>query len=103
MPKIDLSMIFHCLYLDPTARPIIQCKRNHSIEQSKNIKDEIDKLKDANFILEVHHPDWPVNMVLVLKKNGKRKVCMDFIVLNKACLKDLYLLLQIDMLVDLIT
>ena len=40
------------------------------------------------------------NVVIVKKKNGKWRVCIDFTDLNKACLKDSFLLPHIDRLVD---
>lgn len=62
---IDHFVICYRLHLDPTARPVIQCKRNHITEQSMIIKDEIDKVKDINFIMELYHPDLLANVVLV--------------------------------------
>ena len=41
-------------------------------------------------------------MVMVKKVNGKWRMCVDFTNLNKACPKDSYPLLLIDILVDLI-
>ncbi len=41
-----------------------------------------------------------MNTVLVKKSNGKWRMCVDFIDLNKACLKDAYPLSRIDLLVD---
>lgn len=40
---------------------------------------------------------------MMVQKNGKWRVCIDFINLNKACPKDSFLLPKIDMLVDVIT
>lgn len=37
---------------------------------------------------------------MVVKKNGKWRVCVDFIDLNQACPKDPFLVLKIDHLVD---
>lgn len=96
-------MIYNSLYLDPIAKPVIHRKQNHGIEQSNIVKVETDKLKDAQFIIELYYPDWVANVVLVQKKNGKCRVCVDFIDLNKVCPKNLYPLLLVDLLVDLIT
>jgi hypothetical protein len=35
------------------------------------VKAEVQKLLDAGFIHEVQYPSWPVNVVMVRKKNGK--------------------------------
>lgn len=39
-------------------------------------------------------------MVLVLKHNGKWRVCVDYKVLNKACANEFYPLKHIDQLID---
>jgi hypothetical protein len=55
----------------------------------------------AGFIREVYYPDWLANVVMVKKSNGKWKMCVDFMDLNKACPKDSFPLPRIDQLVDL--
>ena len=40
-------------------------------------------------------------MVMVKKASGKRRMCVDFTDLNKACTKDSYPLPRIDVLVNL--
>ena len=54
----------------------------------------------AGFIREVHYLDWLANVVLAKKANGKRRMCMDFMNLNKAYPKDSFPLPRIDQLVD---
>ena len=49
---------------------------------------------------EVYYPKWLTNIVLVKKANGKWRMCVDFMDLNKACPKDSFPLLRIDQLVD---
>ena len=44
--------------------------------------------------------DWISNIVSVLKKNGKLRVCIDFRDLNKAMLMDSYSMLIAVLLVD---
>lgn len=39
-------------------------------------------------------------MVLVRKLNGKCRMCVDFIDLNKVCLKESFLLLRNDLIID---
>ena len=55
---------------------------------------------DAGVIREVQYPEWLANVVMVPKKNGKCRMCIDFTILNKACPKDKYPLPRIDTLVD---
>ena len=69
-------------------------------EQDKTIAEEVQKLLEADFIREVHYPNWLANVVMVKKANGKWMMCVDFTDLNKACPRDSYPLPLIDTLVD---
>uniref|UniRef100_A0A2N9HLQ7 Integrase catalytic domain-containing protein n=1 Tax=Fagus sylvatica TaxID=28930 RepID=A0A2N9HLQ7_FAGSY len=64
------------------------------------VQKEVERLLHAGAIRELHYPTWLSNTVVVKKKNGKWRVCMDFTSLNKACQKDLFPLPKIDQLVD---
>lgn len=57
-------------------------------------------LSDANFIYEVKYTKWLSNVVLVKRASGKWKMCVDYIELNKTSPKDLYVLPNIEKLVD---
>ena len=61
------------------------------------------KLKRAGAIKEVFYPEWLANTVVVNKKNGKWRVCVDFMDQNKACPKDPFPMPRIDQLVDATT
>ena len=50
--------------------------------------------------MEVFHPEWLANPVLVLKKNKTWRMCVDYTSLNKACPKDPFALPQIDQVID---
>ena len=69
-------------------------------ERDQAIAEEVRKLQEASFIKEVYYPDWLADVVMVKKASGKWKMCVDFTDLNKACPKDSYPLLQVDVLVD---
>ena len=51
-------------------------------------------------IKEVFYLEWLANTVVVKKKSGKWRVCVDFTDLNKACPKDPFSVPWIDPLVD---
>ena len=58
------------------------------------------KLKHAGAIKEVFYIEWLANTMVVKKKNGKWRVCVNFTDLNKVCPKDLFPMPRIDQLVD---
>ena len=60
------------------------------------------RLTQAGAIKEVFYPEWLVNTVVVKKKNGKWRVCVDFTNLNKTCPKYPFPMPKIDQLVDAI-
>ena len=100
MPGIDPSIIIHRLNVNLASSPVLQKKRVFAQERDKAIAEEVRKLLEADFIQEVYYPDWLANVVMVKKANGKWRMCVDFIDLNRACLKDSYPLPRIDTLVD---
>ena len=50
--------------------------------------------------MEVFFPEWLANPVLVLKKNNKWRVCINYTSLNNACPKDPFALPRIDQVID---
>lgn len=64
------------------------------------VKEEIEKLKQARAIKEVFFLVWLSNIVVMKKKNGKRRVSIDFIDLNRVFLKEPFPVPKIDQLVD---
>ena len=102
MLGIDPSIIVHRLNVDPTHKPIIQKRRRFNPKRYTAISEEVEKLFAAKFIREVHYPKWLANVVMVKKPNEKWRICIDYIDLNKTCLKDSFPILRIDQLVDTI-
>lgn len=100
MEGIHPSITSHRLNVFPTARPIQQKIRRFHLDRQKVIRNEIDKLLEARFIREVDYPDWLANVVVVPKKEGKWRVCVDYTNLNNACPKDSFHLPRIDQIVD---
>jgi hypothetical protein len=71
-----------------------------SDEKTEAAKAEVHRLLEANFIEPIAYPTWLANVVMVQKKSGKWRMCIDFTSLNKACPKDNFPLPRIDKIVD---
>ena len=100
MPRIDPEIIMHKVQVDPLYQPVRQKRRKFAPERDAIINDEVKSLLGVGFIREVQYPEWLANVVVVKKKNGKWRVCIDFTDLNKSCPKDPFPLPHIDKLVD---
>ena len=97
---VDPNFICHHLNVNPFVTPKKQSPQRSSRDHSDAVKDEVTKLMQVGAIKEVYYLEWPANMMVVKKKNGKWQVCVDFTDLNKACPKDPFLMPRIDQLVD---
>ena len=71
-------------------RPVIQSQRRISPELVPSIKKEVQRFLKAKFIRVAKYVKWLSIIVLVLNKNDKTKVYIDFRDLNKATPKDEY-------------
>jgi hypothetical protein len=100
MPSIPREVTEHSLDIRAGSKPVKQRLRRFDEEKRRAIGEEIHKLLAAGFIKEVFHPEWLANPVLVKKKNGKWRVCVDYTGLNKAWPKHPFPLPRIDQIVD---
>nr|ABA92237.1 retrotransposon protein, putative, Ty3-gypsy subclass [Oryza sativa Japonica Group] len=100
MPSIPREVIEHSLHVKEDAKPIKQRLRRFAQDRKDAIKEELTKLLAAGFIKEVLHPDWLANPVLVRKKTGQWRMCVDYTDLNKSCPKYPFGLPRIDQVVD---
>ena len=71
------------------APPVKQPPRRVPIALAHEEKDAIDQLKQKGVIQESKSP-WASPIVLVKKKNGQVRPCVDYRMLNKVTLKDAY-------------
>ena len=99
-PRVDPNFICHHLNVNPSAIPKKQPLQHLFKEHFDAMNREVLKLKLVEAINEIFYPEWLVNTVVVKKKIGKWRVCVNFTDLNKAYPKDLFPLPWIDQLVD---
>jgi hypothetical protein len=100
MPGIPRKVTEHALEIQVGSKPMKQRLCRFDEEKRKVIGEEVHKLLEAGFIKEVHHLEWLANPVLVKKKSGKWRMCVDYTSLNKACPKVPFPLPLIDQIVD---
>jgi hypothetical protein len=100
MPGIPREVAEHSLDILPHSRAVQQRLRRFDEERRRAIGAELRKLLEAGFIKEVFCPTWLGNPVLVKKKNGKWRMCVDYTSLNKACPKVPFPLPRINQIVD---
>ena len=64
------------------------------------VKEELQKLLNVGFIYPISNNEWVSPLVIVPKKSGKWRVCVDYRALNKAMQKDHFPLPFIDQVLD---
>uniref|UniRef100_A0A2N9J9G6 Integrase catalytic domain-containing protein n=1 Tax=Fagus sylvatica TaxID=28930 RepID=A0A2N9J9G6_FAGSY len=99
-PGVSPDLACHSLNISGEAKPVSQKRRKLAPERAEIVAKEVERLLEANAIRSVQYPTWLSNTVVVKKKNGKWRVCVDFTDLNRACPKDPFPLPRIDQLVD---
>ena len=97
---VPREVIEHHLNVCPNVRPVKQKARWQSRGKRAFIVQETRKLEVAGVIREVRYPEWLANPVVVPKKGGKERMCIDFTNLNKACPQDPFPLPHIDHIID---
>ena len=100
MPGVPRELTEHTLNVDPKFKPVKQFLHRFNEERRKAIGEEVARLLAAGLIVEVFHPEWLASPVLVLKKNGTWRMCVDYTDLNKARPADPFVLPRIDQIID---
>ena len=82
VPGVDPKFIVYKFNIDPSFPPKKQKPRRSAREHVEVVKSEVQRLKEVGAIKEIYFSEWLANTVVVKKKNGKWKVCVDFTDLN---------------------
>ncbi|GJQ95495.1 reverse transcriptase domain-containing protein [Tanacetum coccineum] len=96
MTGIPRFIAEHELKTYPYIEPRVQRKRSKAPDRRKVVKEEVAEWLKTGIVRRIRYPTWVANPVLVKKPDGSWRMCIDFKDLNKACLKDLYPLPEID-------
>ena len=100
MIGINPAHASHKLNVVPSAISIRQRVRRFHPDRHQVIQVEVDNLLKAGFIREIKYLELLANVVVVPKRSGKWRVCVDYTDLNDACPKDSFPLPHIDQIVN---
>jgi hypothetical protein len=98
--RVHMELAEHTLEVNKTTRPIKQKLLRFAKHRKQAIEVEVCKLLAEGFIRECKHMVWLTDLVVVPKKTGRLRMCIDYIDLNKHCPKDPFPLPRIDQVVD---
>ena len=100
MKDIEPNTFSHHIYTQEGARPVRKHQSRMNPALKDIVKEELQKLLNVNFIYSILDSKWVSPLVVVPKKNGKWKICVDYRDLNKSTLKDYFPLPFIDQVLD---
>lgn len=87
----------HSLKLKEGSQPCIMPDRKVPISLRPQLKDELDRLVDLGAITRINEPtEWVSQTVVTRKKNGKIRLCLDPLELNKVLIRERYTLPTMD-------
>jgi hypothetical protein len=97
------DVIHHVIPLKEDTKPFRQKLRQINLKLASLVQQELHKMLAARIIAQTRHSSWCSNVVVARKKNGKIRLCIDFINLNIACTKDNYPLPKMETLLQRVT
>lgn len=100
MKGIGTALCMQKIYSNDGYRPIRQPQRHMNLALREIVKTELQKLLNVGFIYPISNSEWVSPLVIVPKKGGKWRVCVDYSELNIATRKDHFPLPFIDQVLD---
>ena len=89
------NVVKHHIKTCEDARPIKERPRRQPYCHQQEIQRQVDDLKDRG-VIEPSDSPWAANVVLVNKKDGTKRFCVDYRKLNAVTIKDAYPVPRID-------
>ena len=90
MKGLDPKFYQHQINLPTDAKPVQQRRYRMNPNYTTRVKEEIDKLLKIGFIRPIKRVTWLSSIVVVPKKNGKIRVCVDYRKLNAVTITEAF-------------
>jgi len=94
------NIIQHAIHIKEEAKSVRQRKRSINPVLETTIRKEVEKIINAHIIFPIKYFEWVSNLVLVRKKNGDIRLCVDFCASNRASVKDNFPLPNMDLILQ---
>ena len=78
MKGVYPSICTHHIYIKEGCKPVRQPYRRMNPTLKDIVKEELQKLLYAGFIYPISDSEWVSTLILVLKKNGKWIICLNY-------------------------
>ena len=78
MKGIPPETCTHHIYIQEGARPVQQPQRKMNPTLRDIVKEKVQKLLDVGFIYPISNIQWVSPLVLVPKKDGRWRICIDY-------------------------
>jgi hypothetical protein len=98
LPNIVLEE--HHIELKENVKPVRERQKRMAPEKAAILKAELDRLLEGGLIIQVKNTEWVSPVVIVPKKGGKWRICINYKALNLVTKKDHQPLSFIDELLD---
>ena len=85
---VEPTICQHTIPMKDIAKPSQQRPYSYNDNFVKKIREEIDKLLEAEFIYEIEHTEWVSPIVVVPKNNGKLRVWVNLKKVNATTIWD---------------
>ena len=102
MKGLDLKFYQHQINLATDAKSVQQRCHRMNPNYAARVKEEIDKLLKVGFIWPVKQTTWSSPIVIIPKKNGKIRVCVDSRKLNTVTIINAFPLPFTDNVLDVV-
>ena len=91
----------HKIYQNQSVKPIIQRLRRYPHQLREKINDELDRLEKLDFIEKASGPSrWVSNMVVVPKKDGNIRLCLDARAVNTSIIRQTHPIPTLESIID---
>ena len=90
MPRLDTEIVVHRIPFKPECPQVRQALQRMKSKIILKIKEEVEKKLKTGFLTAIAYSNSVTNIVLVLKKDKKVHMCVDYRDLNRASPKDIF-------------